>query len=329
MVEPFILITDCDLPGDAAEQTLRAARFRVERAPDTSFETLAALGAEAEGLIVQWHRIDGELMDRMPNLRMISRLGIGYDMIDVAAATARGIAVANTPSYCIEEVAAHTIAMIMTQARGLPDYDRALRAGEWKPVAARPMAVRPSRTTVSVLGFGRIGSLVARGCRALGFRVLVADPYAPADAVRAADCEPVGIEEAIAAADLLTLHVPLTEATRHLIDADSIATMREGAVIVNTCRGPLIDERALVDALRSGRIGAAALDVFEEEPLAADAVLRDAPNVLLTPHAAWYSPEALEDLPVHAAQNIVEFLGGRAVPAILNREYASTEAATA
>jgi phosphoglycerate dehydrogenase-like enzyme len=322
MATPFILITDCDLPGDAAEQTLRAAGFRSERAPDTSFETLAALGAEAEGLIVQWRQIDGELMDRMPNLKMISRLGIGYDMIDVAAASARGIPVANTPSYCTEEVAAHTIAMILAQARGLPAYDGAVRAGEWKPVAARPLAVRPSRTTVSVLGFGRIGSLVARGCRALGFRVLVADPYASADVVRAADCEHVTIEHAIAAADLLTLHVPLTDATRHLIDAASIATMKPGAVIVNTCRGPLVDEEALVAGLRSGQIGAAALDVYESEPLAASAALRDAPNVLLSPHAAWYSPEALADLPVHAAQNIIRHLAGESVP-IVNPTYAA------
>lgn len=322
MTLPRILVTDCDLPGDAAEQTLRAAGYRAERASDTSIDMLAELGADAEGLIVQWHRIDGALMDRMPKLKMISRLGIGYDMVDVAAATERGIAVANTPSYCIEEVAAHTIAMIMAQARGLPAYDRAVRTGEWKAVAAKPMAVRPSRTTVSVLGFGRIGSLVARGCRALGFRVLVADPYAPTAAVEAAGCEAVSIESAIASADLLTLHVPLTDATRHLIDATSIATMKPGAVIVNTCRGPLIDETALVDALHSGQIGAAALDVFEVEPLDLGAALRDAPNVLLTPHAAWYSPEALEDLPVHAAENLIRFFGGEQVTAIVNPDYA-------
>lgn len=322
MAHSRILITDCDLPGDAAEQTLRAAGLSAERAPDTEFDTLAALGAEAEALIVQWRRIDGALMDRMPNLKMISRLGIGYDMVDVAAATERGIAVANTPSYCIEEVAAHTIAMIMAQARGLPAYDAALRAGEWKPVAARPMAVRPSRTTISVLGFGRIGSLVARGCRALGFRVLVADPYASGQAIADAGCESASIEEAIAAADVLTLHVPLTDTTRHLIDAESIGRMKDGVVIVNTCRGPLIDETALVEALHSGRVGAAALDVFEAEPLAADAALRDAPNVLLTPHAAWYSPQALEDLPVHAADNIIRFLAGDPVAAIINPGHA-------
>lgn len=322
MTAPFILVTDCDLPGTVIEDTLRGAGLRADRAASGSPDDIAVLGAEAEGLVVQWARIDGDLMDRMPNLRLISRVGIGYDMIDVDAATARGIAVANTPSYCIEEVAAHTVAMIMTQARGLPAYDRAVRAGTWKAVDARPLAVRPSTTTVSVLGFGRIGSLVARGLRGLGFRVLVADPYAPADAVREAGCEPVGIPDAIARADILTLHVPLTDATRHLIDAAALATMKPGAVIVNTCRGPLIDEDALAASLRDAHLGGAALDVFAGEPLAADSPLRDLDQVLLTPHAAWYSPEALADLPVHAAQNIIRSFAGKSVP-IVNPSFAA------
>jgi D-3-phosphoglycerate dehydrogenase / 2-oxoglutarate reductase len=320
MTTPFILVSDCDLPGTVIEDTLRSAGLRADRAASPASDDLATLGADAAGLVVQWAPITAEVLDRMPNLRIISRVGIGYDMIDVEAATARGIAVANTPSYCIEEVAAHTVAMIMAQARGLPAYDRAVRAGTWKAVDARPLAVRPSTTTVSVLGFGRIGSIVARGCRALGFRVLVADPYASADSIRAAGCEPVEIPDAVAQADILTLHVPLTETTRHLIDAESIATMRPGAVVVNTCRGPLVDERALADGLRSGRLGAAALDVFGGEPLAADSPLRDLDQVLLSPHAAWFSPEALADLPVHAARNIIDFLEGESVP-IVNPAY--------
>lgn len=321
MTTPFILVSDCDLPGTVIEDTLRSAGLRADRAPSPASDDLAAAGADATGLVVQWASITAEVLDRMPNLRIISRVGIGYDMIDVEAATARGIAVANTPSYCIEEVAAHTVAMIMAQARGLPTYDRAVRAGTWRAVDARPLAVRPSTTTVSVLGFGRIGSIVARGCRALGFRVLVADPCASADTIRAAGCEPVEIPDAVAQADILTLHVPLTDATRHLIDAGSIATMKPGAVVVNTCRGPLIDERALADALRSGRLGAAALDVFDGEPLSADSPLRDLEQVLLSPHAAWFSPEALADLPVHAARNIIDFLAGEPVP-IVNPAYA-------
>ncbi|CAH0208425.1 D-3-phosphoglycerate dehydrogenase [Microbacterium oxydans] len=321
MTQPLILVSDCDLPGTVIEDTLRQAGLRAERSASGAIDDLAALGADAEGLVVQWAQITGEVMDRMPKLRIISRVGIGYDMIDVEAAAARGIAVANTPSYCIEEVAAHTIAMIMTQARGLPAYDRAVRAGTWKAVDAQPLAVRPSTTTVSVLGFGRIGSIVARGCRALGFRVLVADPYASAEAVREAGCELVEIPDAVAGADILTLHVPLTDATRHLIDAAALATMRQGAVVVNTCRGPLIDEDALAASLRAGHLGAAALDVFAGEPLAADSPLRDLDQVLLTPHAAWYSLEALADLPVHAAENVIRFLAGESVP-IVNPTFA-------
>ncbi|MGW8482468.1 C-terminal binding protein [Microbacterium sp. NPDC055903] len=321
MTPPLIVVSDCDLPGTVIEQTLRRGDLRAVRAASASAEDIVAAGAGARGLVVQWASITGEVMDRMPALEIISRVGIGYDMVDVEAATARGIAVANTPSYCIEEVAAHTIAMIMTQARGLVAYDRAVRAGAWRAVDASPMAVRPSATTVGVLGFGRIGSLVARGCRALGFRVIVADPYASDEAVRAAGCEPVEIAEAIAGADLLTLHVPLTASTRHLIDEDALRTMKQGAVVVNTCRGPLIDEDALAASLRSGHLGAAALDVFAGEPLAMSSPLRELDQVLLTPHAAWFSPEALADLPVHAADNIIRYLAGASVP-IVNPAYA-------
>ncbi len=321
MTASTVLVSDCDLPGTAAEDTLHAAGFSASRASDTAFDTLAAAGADATGLIVQWAPITGEVMDAMPNLRIISRLGIGYDMIDVAAATERGIAVANTPSYCIEEVASHTVAMIMTEARGLVAYDRAVQSGVWKAVDAHPAAVRPSSTTVSVLGFGRIGSLVTRALVGIGFRVVVADPYAPADAIVAVGATPATIDEAIAAADILTLHVPLTEQTRHIIGADSLATMRRGAIIVNTCRGPLIDEDALVAALDAGHIAAAALDVFAAEPLPADSALRGRDDVLLSPHAAWFSPEALEDLPVHAADNVIRFLSNETGAAIVNPDY--------
>lgn len=312
MTQPFILVSDCDLPGTVIEDTLRGAGLRADRA----WGSKPLADPDAEGLVVQWAQITDDVMARMPNLKVISRVGIGYDMIDVDAASRRGIAVINTPSYCIEEVAAHTVAMIMAQARGLLAYDRDVRAGTWKAVNARPMAVRPSQTTISVLGFGRIGSLVARGCHALGFHVLVSDPYASAESIRAAGCEPVEFTEGIARADVLTLHVPLTDVTRHLIDAAAMATMKEGAVVVNTCRGPLIDEEALAASLRSGHMGAAALDVFTEEPLISESPLRDLDGVLLTPHAAWFSPESLEDLPVHAAENIIRFFAGESVPVV-------------
>jgi phosphoglycerate dehydrogenase-like enzyme len=182
--------------------------------------------------------------------------------------------------------------------------------------------VRPSETTVAVIGFGRIGSSAARSLRAVGFQVLVSDPFVDAAAIRAEDLQPVTLEQALARADLVSLHTPLTPETHHLLDSARIATMKPGARVVNTCRGGLIDERALVDALADGRLGAAALDVYEDEPLPGDSPLRAAANLLLTPHAAWYSPAALEELPRRAAENVVAFLGGHPLTSLVNPAYA-------
>ncbi|MGO1294857.1 MAG: NAD(P)-dependent oxidoreductase, partial [Cellulosimicrobium funkei] len=218
------------------------------------------------------------------------------------------------------EVASHTVAMILTLDRGLVAYDRALRAGTWAPTAQH--AARLSSTVVAVIGYGRIGSEVARSARALGYRVLVHDPFVDPQAVASDGHEAVGIDEAVARADVITLHAPLTESTRHLLDARTLAAAKPGVRVVNTCRGPLIDEDALADALASGHVGSAALDVYATEPLPADSRLRALDNVLLTPHAAWFSPEAMQDLPVHTARNAVDFLAGRPVPSIVNPDHA-------
>ena len=318
MQNEFVLLTDSDLPGTAAADTLAAAGIRSALAQSRDAGALIDAGCEATALVVQWAPITAEVMDGMPNLRMISRLGIGYDMIDVAAATERGILVANTPTYCVEEVATHTVAMILTQARGLAAYDRAVRAGVWSAVSAVPMSVRPSASTVAVIGYGRIGRMVAASLSAIGFRVLVSDPFLDEAAARAAGHEPAALAAALAGADLVTLHAPLTAETKHMINRETIATMRPGAVIVNTCRGPLIDENALAESIAAGHLGGAALDVFAEEPLPDTSPLRTLDRVLLTPHAAWYSREALADLPVHAANNVVDFFAGRDVPAVVN-----------
>lgn len=322
MTGKVVLITDSDIPGSAAEEALLESGFRVINAQSTVPSDLAEGAEEAEALLVQWASITPDVLATFPRLRFISRLGIGYDMIDVDAATTRGIAVANTPGYCVEEVAAHSIAMILSLARGLPDYDRALRAGTWKPVAARPAAVRPSTTTVAVIGFGRIGSKVAVGLRGMGFRVLVTDPFAPGQQIIDAGCEPAELSEALIQSDVVSLHVPLDNNTRHMLRRETFATMKPGAIVVNTCRGGLIEESDLIAALTSGQLGAAGLDVYEKEPLAPGHPLLGLDNVLISPHSAWYSPESLKDLPVHAAQNVIDFFstGPAAVP-IVNPDY--------
>ncbi len=316
---PQVVITDSDLASVADERVLREGGLDAVRLQARTEEDLiAALAAErADALIVQWAPVSAAVLDAAPACRFISRLGIGIDMVDVAAATERGVAVANTPDYCVEEVAAHTLAMALWLLRGLGWYDAAVRRGEWATVGPPAEPCRPSATTVGVVGLGRIGARVADQARSLGFEVVGCDPYAAARP----GLRMVTFEELLGCSDLITLHAPLSPETSRLIRADTIRLMRPGALLVNTCRGGLVDEAAVAEAIRSGQLAGVALDVFEAEPLPADSALRTLPNVLLTPHAAWYSPASLADLPARAARQVVDFLAGRPVPSIVNPAY--------
>jgi D-3-phosphoglycerate dehydrogenase / 2-oxoglutarate reductase len=315
-----VAITDSDLNSREDEQILTAAGLRTVRLQVRNEEQVIAGVSKVlpAALIVQWAPVTAAVLDAAPGCRFVCRLGIGYDMIDVAAATARGVAVANVPDYCVDEVVAHTLAMALSMLRGLGQLDVAVRAGRWSASTAYPLAATPADTVMGVVGLGRIGTKVAAQARALGFDVIAHDPYAELDA----GARLTSLEELLSAAHLVSLHAPLTPQTRHLIRADTIALMRPGALLINTCRGGLIDEKALAGALAAGKIGGAALDVFETEPLPADSPLRSLPNVLLSPHAAWYSPASLDRLPRQAAQQVVDFLADREVAAILNPEYA-------
>lgn len=319
----LVCITDSDLPSGGAEELLLGdAGLEARRCSCATEDDVVEQCAGADALIVQWAPVSARVLNALPGVRMISRLGIGYDMIDVDAATARGVAVANTPDYCIEEVACHTLALVLDQARGVVALDRAVRAGSWAAPAAFPDAVRPSNTTVAVIGYGRIGERVALSLRAIGFRVLVHDLYVPDRRIRDDGLQPATLEEALEQADILTLHVPLTAATHHMIGPRALTAMHAGARLVNTCRGALVDERALADALRAGHLAGVALDVFEAEPPPADSPLRSLPQVTLSPHAAWYSSAALADLPVLATRQAIDFLAGKPVAAIVNPGYA-------
>lgn len=324
-VMPLVVITDSDLPSQRAEERLlEEAGLRVRREACRTEDDVIARCADATALIVQWAPITARVLDALASIRFISRLGIGVDMVDLAAATRRGVAVANTPDYCIEEVACHTLALILDRARGIVELDRSVADGRWQPVQAFPVSMRPSLVTVGVIGYGRIGRRVANALRAIGFRVVVHDPMVPGDAITAAGHEPLELDQALSEAHVVTLHAPLTNATRHMIDASAIGHMRPGAYLVNTCRGGLVDERALTVAIRERRLAGAGLDVFELEPLPLDSELRDLAGVTLTPHAAWYSPAALADLPVAATRQTIAYLAGQEVPSIVNPAYGDT-----
>jgi D-3-phosphoglycerate dehydrogenase / 2-oxoglutarate reductase len=320
----LVVVTDSNMPLEAATSVLTDAGLDVRRLETHDEAEVAAAATGASALIVQWAHVGETAFTALPTCRFVSRLGIGFDMVDTAAADRHGVAVANVPDYCIEEVASHTVALILSGVRDLWALDASVRAGRFSPALDAPLTRRPSATRVAVVGFGRIGRRVAASLAALGFSIVVCDPFVEAAVIEAAGYLPASIEDALAAADIVTLHVPLTPESRHLIDGAALARLPPHAYIVNTCRGGLIDELALAHALGEGSIGGAGLDVFETEPLPADHPLRQAPNVVLTPHAAWYSPQSLEELPIRAAQNVVDFLGGRAVSSIVNPGYAAS-----
>jgi D-3-phosphoglycerate dehydrogenase / 2-oxoglutarate reductase len=314
-----VAISDYELPADGRLQArLREAGLEVVMCDADDEDELERTLADAVALIVQWRPITAQTLAHAGRLRIISRLGIGYDMIDVAAATELGIAVANTPHYCVEEVAAHSIAMALYGLRCLGELDGSLRRGAWSPHESFAPACGPKDAPFAVIGYGRIGSRVAAIAGALGFPVLVHDPHLPADSIARHGAQPVSLQEALERARIVSLHVPLDPSTRALIDARALASMRRDAFLVNTCRGGLIDELALVRALQDGALAGAALDVFEQEPLSVESPLREAPRLLLTPHAAWFSPQALLELPMHAAENVIRFLSGEPVASVVN-----------
>lgn len=242
---------------------------------------------------------------------LLIRAGIGYDVIDVDAATAAGIWVANVPDYCVDEVADHAMLLLMAAWRRLPELEAVWHAGSWVNPLLVPPVNRARGRRLGVVGFGRIGQAVARRARGFGFEVVVHDPVVADDVIRASEVEPVTLEDLFATSDAVTLHCPLTAETRHLVNAARLARVRPGLVLVNTSRGGLVDLAALDGALETGQVAAAGLDVLEDEP-APDLTrpLFKRPNVLLTPHLAWYSLEARRDLALQAAEEAYRFITG-------------------
>jgi D-3-phosphoglycerate dehydrogenase / 2-oxoglutarate reductase len=275
---------------DLETKILEAAGCRLSAQKSfTDRGALAALVAAADCVITQFAPVDAAIIAEMRACRVIVRYGIGVDNVDTVAAAARGIPVCNVPDYCTDEVADHALAMILSLSRRVAECAALVRTGGWG--RSVPMAaLRTLRDmTVGVVGYGRIGREVARRLAGFKARVLVADPVAAPESVRGDGFEPAGLEDLLASSDLVTLHCPATPSTRQMINARSLATMRHGVLLVNAARGTLVDTAALGEALRSGQVGAAALDVADPEPLPAGSPLFEMQNVLLTSHVAAVS----------------------------------------
>jgi D-3-phosphoglycerate dehydrogenase len=268
--------------------------------------------------------VTADLIDHAPELRVIGRAGAGVDNIDVAAATRRGIAVLNAPAANTVSAAEHTLALLLALVRRVPWAAQSMRDGAWDRKSFAGIELRGK--TLGVVGLGRIGAHVARVARALGMTVVAHDPYLPAQ--RADDLGVVlqPLDEVLAGADVVTLHLPLTDTTRHLLDRDRLARMKPGAVLVNAARGELVDEAALVEAVKSGRLGGAAVDVFAEEPLPADSPLRSVDRVLLTPHLAASTQEAQDRTALEICQAVVDALDRGDISGAVNVIGVSSEA---
>lgn len=297
-------------PGIAA---LEAAGWEVRIAGSEEPATVAAVASDAQALLIGYSPVGAEMLDALPGLRIVATQSVGTDMVDLAACAARGISVSNVPASATEEVAVHALAMALSLVRGLPRFDRSTRSGEWNPGAADALA-RPSSLTVGVLGLGRIGRRFA-GLAAPIFGEVVG--YDPAD-FAVSGIERLGLEAVLRRADVLSLHLPLLSETSRLLDAQRLAMLPANARIVNVSRGALIDQAALLEALDSGRLAGAALDVLEVEPPdPSDALLRH-PRVLVSPHVAFLSPQSEIDYVVHQAENVIAMgRSGRPISPVL------------
>lgn len=297
-------------PGIAA---LEAAGWEVRIAGSEEPATIAAVASDAQALLIGYSPVRAEMLDALPGLRIVATQSVGTDMVDLAACAARGISVSNVPASATEEVAVHALAMALSLVRGLPRFDRSTRSGEWNPGAADALA-RPSSLTVGVLGLGRIGRRFA-GLAAPIFGEVVG--YDPAD-FAVSGIERLGLEAVLRRADVLSLHLPLLSETSRLLDAQRLAMLPANARIVNVSRGALIDQAALLEALDSGRLAGAALDVLEVEPPdPSDALLRH-PRVLVSPHVAFLSPQSEIDYVVHQAENVIAMgRSGRPISPVL------------
>jgi D-3-phosphoglycerate dehydrogenase / 2-oxoglutarate reductase len=304
------LLTDSDrFPfGPADLHRLAAAGVRLAEVAGHERADIAAAAADADAMFIYSAKLDADLIRTLNRCQVIARCGAGYDNIDVAAALTHGITVTYVPEYGAEDVAEHTIALILACARRIAASDRAVQSGAWPSFAELGGMRRLAGRTLGLIGFGRIGRAVARRAEGLGLQVIVHDPYLHGDTAQ--NVRLGSLADVLEGADFVSVHVPLESATRHLLDGAALALMRPGSYLINTSRGGVVDQAALVRALDAGLLAGAALDVLEREPPLAGAAILHRPDVLITPHSAAWTTEALVELRSTALSDVLLVLRG-------------------
>jgi D-3-phosphoglycerate dehydrogenase len=301
-----VLVTDADYSSlDIEAEVLAAAGHELVVASCRTPQEVIAAAAGVDALLVQFAPITAEVFEALPQLRLLSRYGVGVDVVDTEAARDHGVWVCNVPDYGTTEVAMHAVAMLLALLRNVAGHDREVRAGHWDYHLGGQLR-RPSSLTLGVVGLGRIGGMAAERAAPWFGAVVGYDPYLT-DSDWPNRLERLSLEDLFARSSAVTLHLPLTDTTRALVGTDLLGRMPSGSYLVNTARGGLVDLDALLEALDTGRLAGVALDVLPQEPPPQDHPLLTHPRALITPHVAWYSAEAEIELRTKAAQNIVEW----------------------
>lgn len=310
MAGPVIAFTENIFPTlEPAKAALARLNPTIRMAKSPSAEDILAVSRDADAILVTYAKLTRDLISQLTRCKAIGRFGLGVDNIDLPACKEKGIAVSYVPDYCIREVSDHTMAMLLSLIRKIPFSNKLVQGGRWEMPAVVPIR-RIEGTVLGLVGFGHIPRMVAPKAKAFGLKVIVYDPYVNAELLEAAGVESVDLDTLLKRSDYLSVHAPLTPRTRGMISAEAFSKMKRGIYIVNTARGPLIDEAALIAALDSGQVGAAALDVVEVEPMPKDSPLLGRDNVIITPHTAFYSVEALAELQSKAASDVARVLSG-------------------
>jgi D-3-phosphoglycerate dehydrogenase / 2-oxoglutarate reductase len=305
MTKYKVVVSDQVFPSVEVERELLAGIDAELTVADGDVESVLAMAADADAILNTYLPWNADSIGRLEKCRIIARYGIGFDNVDLKAAADAGIVVTNVPDYSVEEVATHALALILASLRKVAVADASVRSGTWSIDNFRPIR-RLSTLTVGLVGYGRIARRIASPLEALGAGVIAHDPYLQPGP----DLPPLlELDTVLARSDIISLHLPLTDETRGIVGADALARMKPTAILINTSRGPLVDFDALAAALRDGTIAAAGLDVFDVEPLDASRI-DGVPNLVVTPHMAYYSEEALAESQRKAATQVIKVLTG-------------------
>ncbi|TWI58000.1 C-terminal binding protein [Halalkalibacter nanhaiisediminis] len=315
-----VVITDYEFSTlEQEEAALGSLDVEIIRAQCRTEEDVIEVAKDADALINQYAPISRKVIESLPNLKVVSRYGIGVNTIDVEAATENGVIVGNVTDYCLDEVSDHAFALIMACARKVVTLNNAVKNGNWDYKVSVPIFRLPGRV-LGLVGFGKIPQTLAKKAQAFGINVISYDPFVSAEVASEFNVELVDLNELCAKSDFISVHAPLIEATRGMISDEQFDLMKKEAFIINTARGPVIDEKALIRALEAGKIGGAGLDVLEDEPIASDHPFLKIENVILNPHAAWYSEESQLELQRKTAQNVADVLSGYYPTYLFNRD---------